>query len=1234
MAQFKKIRAPEVTIEQIQVTQSIDITTPTLAPFIFGVCREIVNALDDTTGSWNSISKYRAYGQLPQTVPYLQFPSPRGNIDQVTIEDKYTRVFHDFGATINELSKTSNFLLSYNRATQPIIRTDIIPADGWDLNPVAGAKTLVLVQNQTVPVLTNLDVAVRFTSVGNAKLSNDDTIKQINTAYGKTVCRAVTLTGEARPRIEFFGSFGAAGSITIRGGASANSVFGFNAQTERIEGAGFRGQDTQNGTSRTTWIEWFRGSYYLNGAVANLPAGDKYGFKTSDGLYVNSISGNVTYAAGGIEILVGDEFWGDGVQVGGAIITKIEASRFRLGKLNTVLSTFDSAGKVITAVYDPVQLGLMNDSKPFAPIYVWFKANELKSTGTPTAAILTGNTTGVAATVGLIEGGTIAGPFSLTGLYLDFEVTVDGVATTSRFTFSASAADVPAVVTAIGSGVAGLIFANNSGRLRITTIKAGADQSVKLLSTGSANAILGFSTNADTFDAGTDVLYNATPAKLVTSGNTFPITLANNDKLVVKISTDGGVTYGTTKTHTSSGATYNTIDDLVTALAADNNLVGGGLITIGKSGVELTVTSVATGESNWLKIDATSNGVSPTKIAYTINQVAYGTTGITGMPLRFKLNYRTRIYEVTPQTNSLTDLIKQINEAVGVVVASGNTSLVLTSTIKGYSSTVEVLNDVAGLTAARTLGFLYPNTIAFGSGRPLPELVINSVGKYITIDGELLRNTLTGDPFDPAVSNLYIQYRGIRRDVSPAAKTIDGQVSPIRIGNETELNAVLSPVSRENPLALALWLAFKDAPNSYIYCFGVDEISDEYPDGTPGAYQRILDAVEGQEIYTLAPLTDNMEILQNIVKNTANMNLPESGTERIAFINTKNPTRGVSTLVAEGVGGSTILGATNSFVLDINPNTALVQAGINTALPIPVSANVYLEIKVGTKIRNYNVSNVNSTILTLKTSFTATENVDGFFTTTPLTESLSDQEWNLFIRGNLLVITGSTIPDKQAIAENIYLKIQNYFNPTINSESFGRYIYHIVADTITMTLPDGTIEQVPGYFASANYAGLNGVLAPQQPLTNYKITGYQNVSGTSGYFTKEQLDLIAGGGGFTLVNTGNGRPLFSRQQLATDTSTIETRELSIRKSLDFLKKLVRMRYLPFLGNRNITDQTLADIGMQNGAIKSYLEDTLKAFKSITFSKLIQDKQNPDQIFVDIMVQVLYPLNKIRVRIYF
>lgn len=77
-----------------------------------------------------------------------------------------------------------------------------------------------------------------------------------------------------------------------------------------------------------------------------------------------------------------------------------------------------------------------------------------------------------------------------------------------------------------------------------------------------------------------------------------------------------------------------------------------------------------------------------------------------------------------------------------------------------------------------------------------------------------------------------------------------------------------------------------------------------------------------------------------------------------------------------------------------------------------------------------------------------------------------------------------------------------------------------------------------------------------------------------------------------------------------------------------------MRYAPYLGNRNITDQTLADLGVQNVAIEKYVVETLKVFKSTNFGKIVQDTAEPDKVWIDILVQVFYPLNRIKVRIYF
>jgi hypothetical protein len=251
--EYSTIKQPNVIVKQVIETNNPQLSTPLLVPFITGVCREIIKA-QDSTGSWNLKSKYSApYTQLPKVIPYLSFPSPRNNIDQVTIEPNYLRVFDDFSAQVNELSKTSNFLMSYNNATRACIRSDVEPGGGgWDLNPVGGAKTLILAMDQTVSALSTKDISVTFTSIANAKLSTQQVCDQINTALGITVATAITLTGETSPRLQILSlGYGADSSITIRGGGTANTVLGFATQTERVEGSGFRGQDQFNGTTKT-----------------------------------------------------------------------------------------------------------------------------------------------------------------------------------------------------------------------------------------------------------------------------------------------------------------------------------------------------------------------------------------------------------------------------------------------------------------------------------------------------------------------------------------------------------------------------------------------------------------------------------------------------------------------------------------------------------------------------------------------------------------------------------------------------------------------------------------------------------------------------------------------------------------------------------------------------------------------------------------------------------------------
>lgn len=1228
MAISQSIAPPTLRVYQVQKTQTPVFATPPLGALIVGGSYEIINALDDE-GNLNDNAKFCSYNQLPLFITTSAFPSPRHNIGEVTVLKNSVRIFHNFTGTLKELPTNpgSAHLLSYNLSTRAVIRSSSAA------NFTMVGKTIVLSIDNPVRLDTTKDVVVTFS--GSDPLTPAQLATQINQKLGLDLASSVSLTGDSNPRLQILSpTFGAKSSVTIRGGGSGNTTLGFASTEQRVEGSGFRGQEDNFGSDTLSpWIEWFRGDYLAAGTSTTFPVGNQFGQIYEDDTYLNSKTSAVTFGpTQTIDIKVGDEMYADGVLVNSGEVMKIESTRFKIGTINTTLSTFDANGKLLTAVRDQTQVRLLTDPLPFAPRYTYFRAKYINVNSLATAAVLTGANSGSPAAPAFVQSLTApTTPLNLTGLNLKVTVTdddVEGPEQTFLFT-GGPYADMNAVVTAIGSGITGVVATNSSGKLTLSTIKLGKAQAIKLSATSTANSALNFSTVSDTTDIGNDVEFNAGPAVLTSATIAFPITLTSGDVLSVGISTDSGSTYPTVKTHTSAGATYNTITSLVSALTADTGFIGSDLVVSNTSN-KLNITSALTGSTTYLRIESGSTAATGSKINYTIGQTAEGYDGINGKSFKFKINDRPKIYFTTFNSNSLTDAIGLINEAVGTIVGraggTGLDKLELVSTLKGYASKIEVISDTSTLQAIRTLGFEPSNNITFGSGRPNPDAYLDNDGS-INLSASFLRNPVTGYPFDPATTCLYIQYKGLRKDVSSIASN-PGILSFFDVDTVDQL---IGPITAENPLALGVYMALLNAPNTIVRALGIDEVSDTYPEGTPDAYTRALRFTESEDDYTLVPLSQEEAVHRLFATHVESLHDPEIGNSQKARrtrICPKTPTRALDTLISSGLSANTPVSTTNQINLDINPSSQLLSAGINPALPIPYSAQVFLKVNVNGTIRNYSVSAINSVNVTLRTTFTTGQNTDSFFLTTPLTDVIVNADWSLLIRGNALLVPGSTQPDYKKIAETINQFAQTYNDSTVNS----RRISYDFPDKTKITL-NGITLSIPGYYNSCMAAGSRSYNAPQQSLSNFTLKGAIGKT-DSKLFTESELDIIAGGGVAIFKSDQEGFPLYMRHQLTVGTDSIESKEESIGVCIDIVEKVTRQKLSKYLGNRNIDAILMDELATIVDGVKRFLIDDIGCLRDFKIMGIRVNPNRPDGIDVEVSITPFYPLNEIRFYIYF
>jgi hypothetical protein len=290
-------------------------------------------------------------------------------------------------------------------------------------------------------------------------------------------------------------------------------------------------------------------------------------------------------------------------------------------------------------------------------------------------------------------------------------------------------------------------------------------------------------------------------------------------------------------------------------------------------------------------------------------------------------------------------------------------------------------------------------------------------------------------------------------------------------------------------------------------------------------------------------------------------------------------------------------------------------AGVDPVGTIPVSSGVYLT--VASSAYKWSVSQVSGTKLTLRVAFAPGENDDTFYATSNLSGSLIAVGFTLYIRGTALVTPTGDV-DYQRVAE-AYQKIgQSYLN--------RRAV--MVAPERVGAIVDGSEQALKGYYACSAIAGMIGQLPPQQGFTNYPIGGFTRVMGSNDVFTRKQMNIGAAGGTYWVVQETAGAPLTTRHQLTTDMTSIETRELSITKVVDFMAKMMREGLRSFIGRFNITQTFLDSLGtVVQGQLGFAIENGILVGGDL--NNIVQDESAPDSVLIDVTLDPPFPCNYLR-----
>jgi hypothetical protein len=185
-------------------------------------------------------------------------------------------------------------------------------------------------------------------------------------------------------------------------------------------------------------------------------------------------------------------------------------------------------------------------------------------------------------------------------------------------------------------------------------------------------------------------------------------------------------------------------------------------------------------------------------------------------------------------------------------------------------------------------------------------------------------------------------------------------------------------------------------------------------------------------------------------------------------------------------------------------------------------------------------------------------------------------------------------------------------------------------DVVTSTL----VEDVPGSVAAACIGCHASALKPVQPQTNIVVPGISGAVGSNDELTADNLDVVAGGGNWILLNQRGGNSVITRHQLTTAVSDVNTREFSVVKSVDYASKVFRNYLSPLVGKSIITDSFIKKVVTPTAfaAMHALTDSGQISIKSKVLA-IYQNVSDPTRITVEVDILPLYPANYFTVKLF-
>lgn len=604
-------------------------------------------------------------------------------------------------------------------------------------------------------------------------------------------------------------------------------------------------------------------------------------------------------------------------------------------------------------------------------------------------------------------------------------------------------------------------------------------------------------------------------------------------------------------------------------------------------------------------------------------------------------SYSSRSFHGTSNSTELADRLYDNGTALGLVVGRESFS----TNAAAFSGAMLVLDDLtvdnkAELNAWYATAEGLDDELVATARKIQPEGKGNDLDQSYTIKGGL--NTDAGGISTSGSADIYVDYSALRKDVTGAASN----PGLLTFNSIAEVESSIGPIDPANPLAFGLYMAFLNTSNINVSAIGVSATTADAPMGTVKAYAEAFDFLAMKEVYALAPLTHDMEVIKLLNQHVTDMSAPSQKKERMGFGCPALPTEKPSALAVSGdwviehKSGTqytaTLQDSGKNLFLALS-DSAISNAGgdgLDPTQAFDPADGVYFD-RAGDAFRYLVVGLLDGeedTTLILETADIyqagvfgpATAGNEDLYFNTNAPEDITDvpEAGSVFVRQAALdnSSTGGKLETCDTLAE-IAGGVTGFQN---------RRLVMIQPESCAVSI-GGMETLVPGYYLSCGVAAMTGQQNPSQPFTNLPMVGFSRPIGSNDLFSEDAMATAAAGGIYWIIQDVVGGPCVSRHQLTTDVTSLKTREFSILKSVDYVAKLLRGQVKKFIGRNNITKQLLeaVSLGMQ-GSLSSV---TGSVVAEASLDSLTQDAENPDTIKAEVSIVPFYPANYIKITIY-